>query len=33
MGLQGVTYYFRVQALRPDGSPGPVSMVKAVVIP
>jgi hypothetical protein len=33
MGLRGVTYYFRVAALLPDGSPGPLSRVKAVAIP
>jgi hypothetical protein len=33
VSLQGVTYYFRVLSVKPDGSPGPASAVKAVEIP
>lgn len=33
MSLPGVTYYFRVRALNPDGSPGPLSRIRAVVLP
>jgi hypothetical protein len=33
VSLQGVTYYFRVLSVRPDGSAGPASAIKAVEIP
>ena len=33
MSLRGVTYYFQVRATEADGSPGPLSKVKAVNIP
>lgn len=33
VGLSGMAYYFRVESIRPDGSPGPMSKVKEVFVP